>query len=298
MDYTVERLSDHPIEAVKAALRASFDQPFTDEFFQWKHVEGPWGPTNGWVAVDDAGISGVLCCLPWALRRGDRVAIASRLVDGGTVPRALRQGIFGELVRHEVDRCRSAAVPQSIFCTATPAARDSHVKRGAIALEPLRHGVGVVAARAAARSVEFDDAIDHYVDTADARVGTAWTAEALRWRMDPRSGHDYECARLRSADGPNGLVFRIASSRGIRRLFVELAWGSAADVVALVAAAAVRRGAVLWSAPVRDGAGFGGRPLVCRGDSLVCSWPFDPSFDGLRDIADARLWLFDVEGLI
>jgi len=298
MSYGVERLSAHPKQAVVEALRASFDLPFTDEFFEWKHVEGPWGPTDGWVAVDDEGIAGVLCCMPWGLRRDGTTSVASRLVDGGTVPRALRQGIFGELVRHEVERCQQLSTPQSIFCTATPAARDSHVKRGATALAPLRHGIGVVPVHRAGRAVTFDDAIDQYVETPSDRVETAWSTASLRWRFEARSGHRYECARLRSADGPNGLVFRVGSTRGLRQVFVEFAWGDRRDVAALIAGVAVRRGALAWSAPAGEGAALAMRPVTWRGVSHVCSWPFDPTFDAMRTLSDARLWYADVEGLI
>lgn len=298
MSFSVERLSAHPKQAVLAALRASFDLPFTDEFFEWKHVEGPWGATDGWVAVDDEGIAGVLCCMPWGLRRDGKTSVASRLVDGGTLPRALRQGIFGELVRHEVERCQQLPTPQSIFCTATPAARDSHVKRGATALEPLRHGIGLVPLHKAARAVTFDDAIDQYVEGPSDRVETAWSAASLRWRFDARAGHSYECASLPSADNPNGLVFRVGSTRGVRQLFVEFAWGDRHEVGALVAAIALRRGALAWSAPAGEGAALPLRPLTRRGVSLVCSWPFDPTFDPMRTLNDARLWYADVEGLI
>jgi len=30
----------------------------------------------------------------------------------------------------------------------------------------------------------------------------------------------------------------------------------------------------------------------------VCSWPFDPTFEAMHTLNDARLWYADVEGLI
>ena len=294
--YVVERLSHHRHADVLAALRASFQQPFADAFFTWKHIEGPWGATDGWVAVDDDGIAGLLCCLPWALRRNGVDAVASRLVDGGTLPRALRKGIFGELVRHEVERCRSLPVPQSIFCTATPAARDSHVKRGAIALEPLRHGIGVVPVHRALASIVEDDAFDHYVAESTPRLTTAWSPVALRWRVDERSGHRYGAARLRNADDPNGIVYRVGFRHGLRLLFVEVGWGPLRELAALASAVGLRHGCVLWSAPSGPGAGWPMRPVRWGGESLLCSWPF--STESMTKLQDTALWLADVEGLI
>jgi Acetyltransferase (GNAT) domain len=298
MSYGVERLSARSEADVLDALRASFAQPLDDAFFAWKHLEGPWGATDGWVAVDDEGIAGVLCCMPWGLRRNGVEAVASRLVDGGTVPRALRRGIFGELVRHEVERCRSLPVPQSIFCTATPAARDSHVKRGAVALEPLRHGLGILSVHRAFASVVEDDAFDQYVAAPTSRLTTAWSPRAIRWRTDERSGHRYGAARLRHANDPNGIVYRVGSRRGLRLLFVELAWGSRRDVSALAAAVGLRRGCVLWSAPAGPGAGWPLQPVRWSGVSRLCSWPFSTNIEPMAELDDAALWLADVEGLI
>jgi hypothetical protein len=296
--FAVERLSAHPRDAVLEALRASFDRDIDETFFTWKHVDGAWGPSDGWVAVDDEGIAGVLCCLPWALRRNGVEAVASRLVDGGTVPRAQRRGIFGELVRYEVDRCRGLPVPMSIFCTATPAARDSHVKRGAIALAPLRHGFGVLPLHRGRPGVVYDDATDRFVTEPTDVVTTAWSPPALRWRFDERSGNRYGTARLRHADADHGVVYRVGQRRGLRILFVELAWGAASEVGRLVAAVGLRHAAPVWFSAVGPGAGWARRPRSTRGESLVCSWPFSTDIEPMSELTDAALWLADVEGVI
>src|SRR5204863_7623204 len=144
-DFDVGRLRDDGRAKVYEIIRESLGIDASDQWFQWKHEDGPWGPSRIWVARDEEGVLGAICSLPWGIRFGERLIRASRLVDGGTASRAQRRGVFGTLVAEELLEVARSETPLS-FCTATPDAERSHRRNGAVAFR-VDHRYGVARPR-------------------------------------------------------------------------------------------------------------------------------------------------------
>ena len=135
-------------------------------------------------------------------------------------------------------------------------------------------------------------------------AATAWTLDALRWRTDPRSGHDYRTVRLADSDHPHGAVVRRTTSHGLATLVVVHAWGPTVEQLAAVDAAGRALGARVWlriAPPVGTQRHGWGRLARRRDVSTVSVWSVAPApvktlgFDSLT----AGGWTFshaDLEG--
>ena len=54
-----------PTAAILQVLAEGYGRPFDPEWYRWKHVDGPWGPSRAVVARDADGLLGVVFGLPW-----------------------------------------------------------------------------------------------------------------------------------------------------------------------------------------------------------------------------------------
>ena len=258
-------------DSVLAVLAHGYGRAFTPEWLQWKHRDSPWGPSRCWIAEDDAGSLGVVFGLAWRLEWEGNDVPAWRLVDGATTPRAQRRGVFRRVVAAEL--AAAATPPGIVIATATPEARDAHVKNGAAALDPISSQHRPVMWRPAA--VQSDAAVLESWRPPDASssLHTRWDAGALRWRLDPRSGIVYFASRLAQCDRPHGVVHRLVSQHGLRTLVITAQWGDPADVAKLIAALTRRDKAVSVLAPAGPGAvAKRARLAWSRGNSLLCVW--------------------------
>jgi hypothetical protein len=304
-------LGSVPESVLMDMLTRSFDRTFTSAWYQWKHRDGPWGPSHGTIAVDDEGPVGLLLCLPWQLGMGSGTAVVSRPVDSCTLPRARRRGVLRALVADELARQRTLGAPL-LFCTTTPESAGANRGIGATvltfprttSLTPLwcraRGGrVALVSARAAVASYP---AHAGRADEAQPTITTRWEPSALRWRFEPRSGRHYRGATLQHADGPAGLVYRIEHRRGLRTLVSVLLWGDRRSRLALLGGTgrAERAVVVLETTSTRRGdcdqAAPG--PRVRRGQSLMCVWDLDDSSLSSTDSERWHLTVADLEGVM
>ena len=270
--FDVEPLESVPEPERIDLLARCFQKDIDHDWYQWKHNDGPWGPSHGRVARDDHGLAAVLFCLPWRLRVGEEILTASRMVDGGTLPRALGRGLFRTVCGQEVQGHRDAG-DDIVFGTATPAAAKAHVANGARTVE-LAHAYSVApvsAGRGRAR-VEIttpSEALREYQPIRSERhLATDWSGSALAWRFDARSGYRYQAAHLRHGDGPSSLIYRVESRRHLRVMVIELYLGVPRDRSVLTAAAARAEHAYV----VLDVQAAGRRPSLVRGRSLLCEW--------------------------
>jgi hypothetical protein len=296
--------ADDLLEVVEQA----FGRHRGHDWFDWKHREGPWGPSTGLAAVDDSGCVGVSLLLPWRFRFGDETIDALRAVEAATVPRARGRGVFTRLNAVLDPHEHRGASCQLLFATPNALSREGLVKLGWSKLGPIPHAyrltpVTAWSAGGSADIVGMDGLDQMPAAAAGSRIATAWTAAAMRWRIDPRSGHDYRVAHLEHADAPTGLVYRIASRRRTRILAAIAAWGPLAGRRALTAGAARQERAPL----VLDTAGPGALPLVPgrslrRGSSLLMMTWRDDGWPSARwPLGSERDWALtfaDLEGVI
>lgn len=296
-DFEVRPAGSGDVDGALAALGDGYGRTFTREWFEWKHLENPWGPSRCWVAEDEGGLLGVVFGMPWRLALDGASVACSRLVDGATTTRAQRRGVFRTVVAAELAAAQADA-PGLVIATATPEAQAAHVKNGATALAPIGSYYRPVR-WAPAGLVDSAAVLDTWTSTGAGRLGTVWRGDAMRWRVDPRSGLEYRVSALAACDQPHGVVHRTVGSAA-RTLVVAATWGSQADVARLLRALAWREKAVAVLAPAGPGTSSA-RPHagLARGESLLCVWDHGSSA-GASSLA-ASSWSLqglDLEGVI
>lgn len=233
--------------AVLAAINEAFGRERTLDWYRWKHLEGPWGPSRGWVALDAGDVVGTRLFVPWKLRSGSGEHECSRAMDGATVPRARRRGIFSALIRREMEELSDSSTWHCLYSTSVPASREAYRALGWTILPPTRMQYRPVRPWPVAR-VRLGAPLPEPVIAPGRLLSTAWTSAALEWRTDARSTVCYRTAVLDDVAGEtNGLVFRTLQRARLRVLAPVGMWGSPADRRRLVdgAARAVRCSVVL-----------------------------------------------------
>ena len=276
-------------------LAEVYGRPFSRSWWHWKHVECPWGASRPFAVVDDHGeTTSVFFVLPWLLDLGVGPRAAARLVDGATRPHQTRRGSFTSMVATALRTIDSDVT----FCTATPDALRSHVRNGAVAVAPLPYVLRPV--RWASAALESGvDLLDTF-EPGGRGAGTAWDAESLRWRVDPRSGGSYRVSRLRDGSTAHGVVYRTNRSGPVATISLLAEWGPDAECRRAVRAAARQERAALVHAPVGPGTTIGATRGLGRGVSLLCVW--DGRTGGAApSIGDRAAWALDgltLEGVI
>jgi hypothetical protein len=294
-DFDVRVATADDTDAVLAALSDGYGRPFTREWFRWKHEESPWGASKCFVAVDEGGLLGVGFQMPWEYVAGGQRVQGWRMVDGATTVRAQRRGVFRKVVAAMLIDCAASEPKGVVLVTATPEARAAHIKNGADALEPIRSYYRPVLWRPGG-FVSSAATLSTWQPSASAAIATMWTAEALVWRTDPRSGVEYSSSSL--ADGSAGAVHRLVGRS--RTLVVSSLWGNELAQTELVQRLAWKHRALAMLAPAGPGARLPQpRAAVARGQSLLCVW--DQRESSVRH-GDARSgWALDgldLEGVI
>lgn len=134
------------LELLAASLEWVPNELF-DRFFDWKHVENPFGRSPAWVAVDAGRIVGFRTFLRWELEDSTgRVHRAVRAVDTATHPDHRGRGVFRELTMHALECVREEGV-EFVFNTPNDKSRPGYLSMGwqqvgrvATALRPTRLG--------------------------------------------------------------------------------------------------------------------------------------------------------------
>jgi hypothetical protein len=300
-DIVVQRADDAPIGQLTAILEAGYGRPFSHDWFRWKHLEHPWGPSRIWVATAGAARLGIVFALPWRLRTGSQTIVASRLVDGATVPSSTRRGVFRRIVAAEIDAHLASSDGGIVLATATPPALAAHVKNGATPVEPIRSFVRPLVPSTAGIETGRHLLSAAVADSAD-QISTVWDPDALRWRLDPRSGLDYRIARLAHADRDHRIIYRVVTRMGVRQLIVASITGESRECAHALRAVARTERAV--AAQMHSGPGTSSatpRGAIRRGASLLCFWDGGDAAKRLRDPADRNTWSLcglDLEGAI
>lgn len=285
--------------AVLAAMNEAFGRNRDLDWYRWKHLEGPWGPSRGWVALDAGEVVGTRLFVPWRLRSPAGEHACSRAMDGAVVPRARRRGIFSSLVRLETEVLAARPEWHCVYSTSVPSSREAYRALGWTILPRVRASYLFVGPRRSDRGLVLDAGLDDVVLPRSTVHGlsTAWTASALRWRTDPRGGHAYQVALLEHGPDQAGLCFRTTRVRGVRLLVPLLSWGSqrARDRL-LRQAAGAEHCAVVLEVDRRSALA----PLRAGG-STVSVWTTDGQGGPDASPTEARSWSWsgaDLEGVL
>jgi hypothetical protein len=108
-----------PIAEILSVLDQTFGSGHDETWFAWKHVDSPWGPSFGWVAIDYTGVVGVRLFMRWELVLNGRIIQAVRPVDTAVVPRARGRGVFRELTKFAIATVKEDPNVDLIFNTQT-----------------------------------------------------------------------------------------------------------------------------------------------------------------------------------
>lgn len=243
--FDIVPLSEEHLPGVLRALGDAFGPGFDQNWFQWKHRQGPWGVSPGWVGVDDQGVIGVRLFLPWRFRYGEAEYLALRPCDTVTTPRARGRGVFRALTDHALGRLEGQC--DLFFNTPNQSSRPGYFRLGFKEWAVVRQHVGVVSSRPA-RLTEMTER----GDDSEPGMSTDRGLGYLEWRYRSCPRHNYRLVSLEAASGPNGIVYRPRRGRWGRVLVVSELWGAKVERKALIAAATATEGTRLVWVAARD----------------------------------------------
>lgn len=218
------------------------------EYWQWKHVLNPFGPSPCLVADVGDQIVGLRVFMRWRWRSGMTDHEAVRAVDTATHPDWRRQGIFSRLTRALLERCEREGVA-FVFNTPNSKSRPGYLKLGwkevekaALMVRPLRPfrvlraGFRTLAGRqglAGSTAVPVGDAATAAELFAsrvfpelvaprrerDERFHTVRSPGYLRWRYESVPFPEYSAVWVEEPAAA-AVVFRVKERLGLRELSV------------------------------------------------------------------------------
>lgn len=116
--------------AIVALLKASLGEtssPKTAGYWDWKHINNPFGSSPVLLATEGEEIIGARAFMRWQWQRGDKQFSALRAVDTATHPDHQGKGIFKKLTLQLVDQC-TAEGDHFVFNTPNDQSRPGYLK--------------------------------------------------------------------------------------------------------------------------------------------------------------------------
>lgn len=119
---------DNIVELLKQSLGETSSEK-SARYWQWKHLDNPFGLSPVWVAEADGHLVGVRAFMRWQWQKGDTVYAALRAVDTATHPSCQGRGIFKTLTLGLAEACKKAG-DDFIFNTPNAQSRPGYLKMG------------------------------------------------------------------------------------------------------------------------------------------------------------------------
>jgi N-acetylglutamate synthase-like GNAT family acetyltransferase len=122
--------SDIPniIKLLKSSLGESL-MPKSEAYWQWKHIDNPFGASPVWVAEEGNQIIGVRAFMQWNWQKGDTVYKAIRAVDTATDPAHQGKGIFKKLTLGLLEQCEQEGI-DLVYNTPNKQSKPGYLKMG------------------------------------------------------------------------------------------------------------------------------------------------------------------------
>ncbi|MCA6073417.1 GNAT family N-acetyltransferase [Fulvivirga sedimenti] len=120
------------LEGIIACLKRSLGEtssPKTLSYWNWKHVDNPFGPSPVLIAEDNGKIIGVRAFMRWSWRWSGKKYNALRAVDTATDPDYQGKGIFKKLTMQLLEKCAQEG-DHFIFNTPNTQSRPGYLKMG------------------------------------------------------------------------------------------------------------------------------------------------------------------------
>lgn len=305
VDYSIQPLSDEALPAALALLDGALRPGHTRDWYQWKHVAAPAGPSWGWVAVAGTSVIGVRLIMRWPLLVDGRGVVAARMVDTATCRAHRGSGVFRTLTLAALESLREAAdPPRFVMNTPNAQSRPGYSRMGWTLLPPIPHAYHMIVPRLRGPRVEEDFPLEQWPESDHPGIHTARSGSYMRWRYQLPPRGTYRWMRLRESQAPNGLVYRVRSARGVRLLLVMELLGSACERRMLLTAAARRERALMAMAPAGCGSWASrppSTPVLVRGGSILAVRELDQRSVLVSDPLEAASWqlsLGDLEDLL
>jgi N-acetylglutamate synthase-like GNAT family acetyltransferase len=118
----------HIINLLKASLGEALT-PKSAEFWCWKHIQNPFGPSPVLLAIDNREVVGVRAFMNWRWQRGEESLRAVRAVDTATHPGHQGKGIFNKLTMTLLKECAEDGV-SIVFNTPNVKSKPGYIKMG------------------------------------------------------------------------------------------------------------------------------------------------------------------------
>ncbi|HET8860572.1 GNAT family N-acetyltransferase [Marivirga sp.] len=116
------------IKLLKSSLGESL-MPKSEAYWQWKHINNPFGASPVWVAEEDDQIIGVRAFMQWQWKKNEQVYRAIRAVDTATDPEHQGKGIFKKLTLGLLEQCESEGI-DLVFNTPNSQSKPGYLKMG------------------------------------------------------------------------------------------------------------------------------------------------------------------------
>lgn len=103
--------------------------PKSEEYFQWKHNQNPFGKSKILLAKEDGKIVGLRAFMKWKWKDANHTITAVRAVDTATDPAFQGRGIFKKLTLQAVDECKDEGCGL-VFNSPNENSRPGYLKMG------------------------------------------------------------------------------------------------------------------------------------------------------------------------
>ena len=100
VDWILRKFNEEDIEHFLEWRRVYSKRDFTQEYWDWEYLRGPWGPAETWLAEDNGKIVGQSSSQRYEAFYFGKKIMASLNFDVATHPDYRRQGIFVTLGAH------------------------------------------------------------------------------------------------------------------------------------------------------------------------------------------------------
>ncbi len=130
MNIRSSNTSDIPniIQLLKASLGESL-MPKSETYWQWKHIDNPFGTSPVWVAEENGQLIGVRAFMQWQWQKDSKTFRAIRAVDTATDPKHQGKGIFKKLTLGLLEQCKAEGIDM-VYNTPNHQSKPGYLKMG------------------------------------------------------------------------------------------------------------------------------------------------------------------------
>ncbi|QCK15905.1 GNAT family N-acetyltransferase [Mangrovivirga cuniculi] len=134
------------IPAIIKLLKLSLGEglmPKSEKYWQWKHVDNPFGESPVLLAFEGQELVGVRAFMRWRWTNGIETVEAIRAVDTATHPDHQGKGIFKKLTLAALDHCKEMGI-NMVFNTPNEKSMPGYIKMGWVKAGKLPIGIKIL----------------------------------------------------------------------------------------------------------------------------------------------------------